>query len=198
MTSLPPDDDPLIALWQAAPKPDTQHLLRDLQRLNRLHRRLNRSVLAILFGISLLLIFEEATGRLSTHGALSAIWILGLAIGIIRQRRAQCNRSDALARDTVSLLKFMLARAKSDLFIARCLYAGAPCGAAVSFLVSRLLGIGPSPSSIAVSPQLRLIQTGAGVAALIVMIVTGAILARSRQLQVRELSEKLRSIQAGV
>ena len=62
MTALPPQD-PLIALWQTTPKPDTSHLLPQLQRLNRLHRRLNRTVLAIVCGIDILLIFEEATGR---------------------------------------------------------------------------------------------------------------------------------------
>jgi len=195
MSSLPPHD-PLVTLWQTAPKPDTQHLLQDLQRLNRLHQRLNRIVFAIMCGISLLLIFEEATGRVATHGTLSVIWILGLVIGIIWYRRARCNRSDALTLDTVSLLKFMIARAKSDLFVARCLYAGVPCGAVVGFLVSKLAGIGAPPSAIAVHGLLHLIQTAAGMAALIAMTVTGAILARSRRLQVRELSEKLRLIEA--
>jgi len=197
MTSLPPHD-PLITLWQTAPQPDAQHLLQDLQRLNRLHRRLNRIVFAILCGISLLLIFEETTGRVRTHGALSAIWILGLVAGVVWHRRARCNRSDALTLDTVSLLKFMIARAKSDLFIARCLYAGVPCGAMVGFFVAKLAGIGAPPSAIAAHPLLHVIQTGAGVAALIAMMVTGAILARSRRVQVQQLSEKLRMIQTDV
>ena len=195
MTSMPPDD-PLVALWQTAPKPDTQHLLQDLQRLNRLHQRLNRIVFAIMCGISLLLIFEEATGRLTTHGTLSAIWILGLALGVVLRRRARCNLSDALTLDTVSLLKSMIARANSDLFVARCLYAGVPCGAVVGFLVLKVAGIGAPPSAIAVHGLLHLIQTAAGMAALIAMMVTGAILARSRRLQVRELGEKLRLIEA--
>jgi hypothetical protein len=46
MTSSPPHD-PLVTLWQTAPKPDAQRLVRDLQRSNRLHERLNRTVLAI-------------------------------------------------------------------------------------------------------------------------------------------------------
>jgi hypothetical protein len=195
MTSLPPHD-PLVSLWQTAPRPDTQHLMQDLQRFNRLHERLNRTVFAILCGISLLLIFEEATGRVATHGALSVLWILGLVLGLVWQRRARCNRTDALTLDTVSLLKFMIARAKSDLLVARCLYAGVLIGAAVSFLVLKLAGIGASPSAIAGHAHLHLIQTGAGVAALIAMMVTGAILARSRHLQVQQLSEKLRLITA--
>jgi hypothetical protein len=195
MTSLP-SNDPLVTFWQTAPKPDTQHLLQNLQRLNRLHQRLNRIVLAIMCGISLLLIFEEATGRVSTYGTLSVIWILGLVIGVVWHRRSRCNRSDALTLDTVSLLEFMIARARSDLFVARCLYAGVPCGAVVGVIVAKLAGIGASPSAISANPHLHLIQTGAGMAALIIMMVTGVILARARRLQVQELSEKLRLIKA--
>jgi hypothetical protein len=165
-----------------------------LQRLNRLHRRLNRTVLAIVCGIDILLIFEEATGRVPSHGILSVIWTLGLVIGLIFHRRARCNRSDALTLDTVSLLKSMIARAKSDLFVARCLYVGVPCGAVAGYIVMKLAGIGAPPLANGISPHLRTIQTGAGIAALIVMMAAGAILARSRHLQVHELSDKLRSI----
>jgi hypothetical protein len=195
MTSLPPQD-PLVALWQTAPKPDTQHLMQDLQRVNRVHQRLNRIVFAILCGTALLLIFEEATGRVTTHGALSVIWILGLVLGVVWHRRARCSRSDAITLDTVSLLKFMIARAKRDLRIARWLYAGVPCGAVAGFLAVRLAGIGASPNAIAVHPRLHLIETSARVAVLIAMTVTGVILARSRRHQVQELSEKLRLIKA--
>jgi hypothetical protein len=193
MTSLPPQD-PLIALWQTIPKPDTGHLLQELQRLNRLHRRLNRTVLGILCGIGILLIFEEATGRVTSHGILSGIWTLGLVTGLVFHRRAQCNRFDALTLDTVSLLKSMIARAKSDLFVARGLYAGVPCGAIAGYIAMTLAGIGGSSPANGVSPQLRAVQTGAGIAALIIMMAAGAILARSRRLQVQELGAKLRSI----
>jgi hypothetical protein len=192
--TLPPHD-PLVALWQTAPKPDTHRFLQDLQRLNRLHRRLNRSVFAVVCGIALLLIFEEATGRVTTHGALSMLWILCMAIGIVWRRRARCNRSDALALDTVSLLKFSIARAKSDMFVARCLYAGVPCGALLGIVIVKVAGIGASSTASAAHPRLHMIQTGAGIAALIAMMATGAILARSRRLQVHELSEKLKSIE---
>src|ERR1700722_6583767 len=168
MTPLPPRD-PLVSLWQTAPKPDTQQLLRDLDRLKRLHQRLNRTLFAIMSGVALLLIFEEATGRIATHGALSAIWILGLAFALIRHRRARSNRSDALTLDTVSRLKSMLAQAKRDLFLARCLYAGVPCGAAVGFLVMKLADTGTSPP-VMVHPWLSLIQTSAGVAVLVAMM----------------------------
>jgi hypothetical protein len=185
MTSQPPND-PLVSLWQTAPKPDTHHLLQDLQRVNHLHQRLNRSVFAIVCGMSLLLIFEEATGRVTTHGALSVIWVLGIAIGIVWRRRARCNRSVAFALDTISLLKFLIARAKSDMFIARCLYAGVPCCALVGYIVATIMGISASPRAIATHPRLHLIQTAAGIAALIIMMVTGAILARAGRRQIRE------------
>jgi hypothetical protein len=193
MTSQPPQD-PFIALWQTTPKPDTSHLLPQLERLNRLHRRLNRTVLAIVCGIDILLMFEEATGRLPSHGILSLIWTLGLVIGLIFHRRARCNRSEALTLDTVSLLKSMIARAKSDLFVARCLYAGVPCGAMAGYIVMKLAGIGAPPLANGIGPRLRTIQTGAGIVALIVMMAAGAILARSRRLQVQELGDKLRLI----
>ncbi|WP_058186641.1 hypothetical protein [Terracidiphilus gabretensis] len=194
MTSMPPND-PLVSLWQTAPRPDTQHLVQDLQRLNRLHQRHNRSVLTIVCGIAVLLVFEEATGRLASHGILSGIWIAGVVAGLIWQRRARCNQLDALTLDTVRLLKAMIARAKRDLFEARCLYAGVPLGAAVGFAVSSFVGIRASESGIAAHPHLEIAQTGAGVAALIAMIAAGAILARSRRIQVRELSEKLKAIE---
>lgn len=194
MTSLPPRD-PLVSLWQTTPKPDTEQLMHDLQRLNRLHQRFNRTLFAILCGISLLLIFEEATGRVATHGMLSVIWILGLILGVVGRRRARCNRANAIALDTVRLLKFMIARAKKDLFLAQCLYAGVPCGAMAGFFVLKLAGGSASPSAIATHPHLRFIQTGAGIATLIAMMVAGVILARSRRLQVQELREKLRLIE---
>ncbi len=193
MTSLPPSD-PLVALWQTTPKTGTQHVLQDLQRLNALHQRLNRSVLAIVCGVTILLVFEEATGRLKSHGLLSVMWIVGLIIGVILHRRAQCFRSDALTLDTVSLLKTIIVRAKRDLFVARCLYAGVPVGALVGYVVTQAIGIGTSSAGFAPRSHLHWIQTGAGVAALIIMIVTGAILARSRRLQVQELQEKLKSM----
>ena len=195
MTSMPPND-PLVSLWKTAPEPDTQHLMQDLQRLNRLHQRHSRTVLAILCGIAALLVFEEATGRLASHGFLSVIWIAGVVAGVVWQRRARCNRLDALTMDTVRLLKAMIARATRDLFVARCLYAGVPGGAVVGYVVSRLAGIGGSGPARAVHPHLEMVQTGAGVAALIVMMVSGVILARSRSVQVRELNEKLRAIES--
>jgi hypothetical protein len=193
MTPLHPED-PLVALWQTIPKSNTRHLVKDLQHLNGLHKRLNRTVLAIVCGVDVLLVFEEATGRIASHGILSGTWTLALAIGLVCHWRARCNRSDALTLDTVSLLKSMIARAKSDLLIARCLYAGVPCGAAGGYIATKLAGVGGSPPTSGFNPHLRTIQTAAGIAALIVMMFAGAVLARSRRLQVHELSDKLRSI----
>jgi hypothetical protein len=180
--------DPFIDLWQSAPKPDTQDVLRDLERVNRLHRRFNQTLLAILTGTAVLLLFEESTGRLATHGALSAVWILSLVFGAAWRQRTRCHRTDALSLGTVRLLEFLISRAARDLFLARCLYAGAPCSAAATFLLLRTGGATiPGP--------LHLIQTIAGVAALLAMVTAGALLARSRSAQVRELRDKLRAIQ---
>jgi hypothetical protein len=194
MTSLPPPD-PLAALWQTAPKSDTSSLLQNLQHLNRRHQRLYRLVFTILCGTGLLLIFDAVTERSMTHAALSVIWILGLVLGVVWYRRARCNRAEAITFDTVRLLRFMIARAKKDLRIARCLYAGAPCGAVAGFIIARLTGFGASPNAIVVSRQVHLIRTGAAVATLITMMMIGLIVARDRRLQVQELTEKLRSIQ---
>lgn len=195
MNSIPPHD-PLVSLWQTAPTPDTQSLMQDLKRLNRLHQRLNRSILAIMCGIALLLIFEEATGRLASHGIISVVGIACVVAITMGQRRARCNRLDALTLDTVSLLKAMIARAKRDLTLARRLYAGVPLGAAVGGVAAKILGIHGSASARAAHPYLNLVQTGAGVAALVIMTTAGVILARSRSRQVGELSEKLRVIEA--
>jgi hypothetical protein len=195
MTSMP-SHDPLVSLWQTAAKPDTQHLMQDLQRLNRLHQRHNRTVLAIVCGFAVLLVFEEATGRLGSHGILSLLWIAVVVAGVLWQQRARCNRLDALTLDTVRLLKTMIARAKRDLFVARCLYAGVPLGATMGYVVSKLAGIGVSEPARAKLPHVELVQTAAGVAALIFMMVAGTVLARARSLQVRDLSEKLRAIES--
>jgi hypothetical protein len=195
MTSMPPHD-PLVSLWQTAPKPDTQHLVQDLQRLNRLHQRLDRTVLAIMCGTAILLIFEDATGRTGSHGFLSLGFIAVVVTGVLWKRRARCSRLDALTQGTISLLKAMIKRAKKDLFIARCLYAGVPLGATVGYLVSNYVGIGASSPVSASHPQLEMVQRIAHIVVLIVMIVAGFILARSRSVQVRELHEKLRAIES--
>ena len=193
-----PSNDPLVSLWKTAPKPDTQRLMQDLERLKQMHQRLMRTVVAILCAVSLLLIVAEATGRIATHGMLSVIWILGLAIGALWQWRARCTHIDALTSDTVSLLKFMLARAKSDLFLARCLYAGVPCGALFGALVTKLIREGGARPATMVHPALHPFLTGAGVAVLVAMVAAGFILARSRRLQVKVLAEKLRSAEAAI
>ena len=63
---------------------------------------------------------------------------------------------------------------------------------------SRLSPIGGSPSTHALHPRLQMLQSGAGIAALVAMTVTGAILARARSAEVRQLSEKLKSAEAGL
>jgi hypothetical protein len=63
------------------------------------------------------------------------------------------------------------------------------------YIVVKLAGIGALPSA-AVHTHLHLIQTVSGAAALIAMMAADAILARSRHLQVQELSEELRLIES--
>ena len=187
--------DPLVALWQTAPTPDPQHLLQDLQRLDRLHRRLTWTVFATLSAVSLLLIFEEATRNIPTPGWLSGVWVFTLVLGRVWHRRARCNRSDALALATVSLLRSMIARAKSDLTIARCLYAGVPCGALLGFLLMGRLGINPSPRALVTEGRFHLIPLVCGVAILAAMMIAGAVMTRSRRRQIQELERKLRLIE---
>ncbi|WP_321477700.1 hypothetical protein [uncultured Paludibaculum sp.] len=193
MTPQPPRD-PLIALWQTTPAPDTSHLLRDLERLKQLHQRLNRTIMAILLGFDLLLVFEEATGRLRSHGILSTLWTLGLALGLIYHRRTHCAPVNPLTLDMVSLLKNMIVRAKRDLLLARSLYLGAPIGAIIVYLVTRLAGISTSPLAIGAVPRLHAVQTAAGVAAILAMMVAGILLEHARRTQVQDLSRKLKLV----
>ncbi|MEI9970721.1 MAG: hypothetical protein WDO73_00985 [Ignavibacteriota bacterium] len=75
------------------------------------------------------------------------------------------------------------------------LYAGVPCGAMVGFAVMKFAGAGGSPHAAAVPSNLHAIQTGAGIALLVGMMVTGVVLARSRQRQVQDLNDKLQVLQ---
>jgi len=71
-----------------------------------------------------------------------------------------------------------------------------PCGAVAGGLAMKLAlvaGVAAAPSAGA---RLEMVQTGAGVAALIAMITAGFILARARGRQVRELCEKLRLLES--
>ncbi len=189
-----PSTDPLVALWQTAPKPDPDRLVRDLQRFRRMHRRLIGVIAGLLSGVTLLLMLAETTGRPATHGILSAIWILGLTIGTVWRWRARCGRIDAVTLDTVRALKWMLGRAKKDLWLARCLYAGVPCGALSGAFVSNLLHRGASPEA-ALRPAVSILSVS-GAAVLLFMMAAGFVLARSRRFEVKRLAEKLRSAEA--
>lgn len=162
-----------------------------------MHRRLKRVVAGILSGVSLLLILAEATGNPATHGILSAIWIVGLTIGAVWRWRARCSRINAVTLDTVSSFKWMLGRARRDLLLARCLYAGAPCGALIGAFVSYLLRHGASPRA-ALSPAPHLILRVAGLSVLLFMMAAGFVLARSRRSEMNRLAEKLRAAEAGL
>lgn len=191
-----PSNDPLVALWQTAPKPDPDRLVHDLQRFQRMHHRLVAIIAGLLSVVTLLLMVAETTGHPATHGILSAIWILGLTIGTVWQWRARCSRIDSVTLDTVKSLKWMLGRAKRDLLLARCLYAGVPCGALTGTLVSNLLQRGASPEA-ALHPAVSILSV-AGLAVLLFMMAAGFVLARSRRFEVKRLAEKLRSAESGL
>jgi hypothetical protein len=195
MTDLPPSD-PIVALWQTAPKSETRQLLQDLQRQDRMHRLFQRVLVTIVGAVSLLLLLEEITGRVATHGWLSASWILCLAAGLIWRYGTRRQPSGDLNLDTVTLLKSSIRQAQKDLFLARCLYAGVPCGAVCGFLVMQFAAQHGSALTLATDPTARMIQTGAGIIALVAMMVTGAVLARSRRIQARELSDQLKSMES--
>jgi hypothetical protein len=150
---------------------------------------------AIVCGTSLLLILEEATGRIATHGWLSASWIACLIAGVIWRYATRCHYSDVIDMDTVSLLRRSIRQARKDLFLARCLYAGVPCGALGGFLLMQLTLRHTSALTLVTDPTIRLIQAAAGIAALLAMMITGAVLARSRRQLARKLGENLRSLE---
>ena len=165
--------------------------VRELKHLHRLHRRQNRVILTIVCGIAFLLVFEELTGRLPSYGLISAIWIAGVICGVVWNRRARINRLDGMSSNTAGLLKAMISHAKRDLFVARCLYGGVPFGAIVGYFALLWVGVG-SPQLVRTGhPLLHMVQTGAGIAALALMMGAGIALARSRSRQVRELTDKL-------
>jgi len=170
--------------------------MRDLQRFQRMHRRPIGVIASLLSGVTLLLVLAETTGHPATHGILSAIWIVGLTIGTAWQWRARCSRVAAMTLDTVRSLKWMLGRAKRDLMLARCLYAGLPCGALTGTFVSNLLYQGASPEA---APRSAVsILSVAGWAVLLFMMAAGFVHARSRRFEVKRLAEKLRSAEAGL
>lgn len=186
--------DPLVALWQTAQRPDLGSLFQHIEHHRLMHRRFGKILVTIIGATSLLLILEEATGRLATHGWLSAAWLSCLGVGLVWRRRARCQRDGILNMDTVSLLKSALKQAKQDLFLARCLYAGVPCGAACGFLFMHFSANHPSIPQTAIEPTIRTIQTVAGVVVLSTMIIAGLALARARRTQVRTLGETLNAI----
>ncbi len=174
MTSDHDESDPFVALWLAAPQTESPSLLAAVKRADAAHRRLNLTIVTVLGGIAVLLSFEEATGRLASHGLLTAVWSLGLVLGILWHRRARGRLAGALIGDTTSLLGFVIRRARRGLFLARCLYAGTPLGALAGLVVTNAMGGGGRM----VSPGLAFVQTAAGVAALGLMIACGLVLAR--------------------
>lgn len=195
MTEPPhPSSDPFAQLWQSAPAPDTRQLMLDLQRLQKVHQRQNRVLIAILCATGLLLVFGAIALRSVSLGVVTSLWIAFVA-GIIWYQRARCRTVGALDLDTVSLLKRMIERAKRGLTQARRLYAGVPVAAATGALVTRMFLPGLALGGHAVHLWLTQIYTVASVIMLVVMVGAGLVLARARQSQLRELTEKLKAFE---
>ena len=184
------ESDPFIALWQTAPQPDTQGLVEAVKRADAAHRRLNWTLVALLSAITLIIAFEEATGRLRTHGAVTVLWSIALIAGFMRHRRATRRLSTALSEDTQSLLNLMLSRAKRGLRLARCLYLGTPIGAVIGWFIGGAIHINAAGTG-----WLSQLQTALGLAMLSTMMVSGLVLAGLRRRQVDDLSAKLRAFQ---
>ena len=184
------EPDPFIALWQTAPQPDTQDLIDAVKRADAAHRRLNLSLLALMALITLVIAFEEATGRLRTHGAVTILWSVGLIAGLLWHRRAGRRLSAALSEDTMSLLGLMIRRAKRGLALARYLYLGTPAGAVAGWFIGNAVHISAGGTG-----WLSHVQTAIGIVMLSVMMVSGLVLAGLRRRQVDELSARLREFQ---
>lgn len=184
------EPDPFIALWQTAPQPDVQAVLDAVKRADAAHKRLNWTLVALLSTITLIIAFEEATGRLRTHGVVTILWTVGLGAGLLWHCRAGRRLSVALSEDTLSLLNLMIRRAKRGLKLARYLYLGTPVGAVVGWFIANATHISAGSSG-----WLSLVQTAAGIAMLGMMMVSGLVLARLRRRQVDELSARLREFQ---
>jgi len=183
--------DPLARLWQSAPEPDTGRLMHDLRRLQKAHQRHKLTIICLLCATTLVLVFAEAVVRSVPLGVVTALWIAFVA-GAIWYQRVRCRAADALDLDTVSLLKRMIQRARKGLAQARRLYAAALVAAAAGWVATRTfmpdLGAG-RPSATA---WLHVTYTIASLALLVVIVSAGLLLARARQRQLRELTEKLR------
>ena len=192
-----PDIDPFARLWQSAPEPDTGQLMQDLRRLQKVHQWHNRIIVGVLCATALVLVFGEAIVRSVPLGIITGLWIAFVAGAIWYQRR-RCRTIDALDLDTVSLLKRMIKRAKKGLTQARRLYAGVPLAAGVSAVVTRMFLPNLGAGRPAVADWLNTTYMIACLAMLAVMVGAGLVLARARQSQLRELTEKLRLFEDGV
>ncbi len=192
-----PHIDPLAQLWQSASEPDTRQLMLDLKRLQKTHQWQNRIVVLILCGVALVLLFAAVALRSWGLGIITALWIAFVA-GAIWYQRARCSAADALDLDTVSLLKRMITRARRGLTQARRLYAGVPLAAGASAAVTRMFAPRLAFGGHAAAPWVTMTYTAACLIMLAVMIIAGLVMARARQRQLRELTEKLRSLEDGL
>lgn len=192
--------DPLVALWTTAPMPDAQKIVADVRRAQRMHDTLYRTVLGLCVLLALLFAFEEATQRIETRGALTIVWVLAIAGGVVWHQRSRARFVDALTLETPQMLSYMIARTKRGLTIARYLYAGTPLGALAGGAITWVAdgAFGWRQAGGAISPSLALIQTGAAAVTLLAMIACGIVLARMLHRQLRDLEGKLKDAEAEV
>ena len=184
--------DPLVALWQTTPNHDTEPLLRAIHRQQQMHRRMGAVLAAILASVTILLASEEATGRMPSHGWITGVWLIVLLLVGARWYRAKRHQHAAATMDTVALLRAMTRQAGADLFLARCLWAGVPLGAALGWTAMRWLAPNAPPeTTFSWFSQAR---TAAAIALLGAMILSGLVLERSRKSHLRDLTGKLRAI----
>ena len=191
------NSDPLAQLWQSGSKPDTQQLMLDLRRLQKVHQWQNRILILILCATTVLLTSVAVIQQSAGLGIFAALWIAFVAAAVWYER-ARCRAADALDLDTVSLLKRMIKRARRGLSQARRLYAGVPLAAAAGAIVMRIFTRGPALGQHGPQAWVTTTYTVASLILLAFMIAAGLVLARARQSQIRQLGEKLRSLEDDV
>ena len=192
-----PNSDFLAQLWQSGPKPDTQSLMVDLRRLQKVHQWQQRILIFILCATAVLLTSVAIIQRSAALGGFAALWIAFVA-GAIWYGRARCRAADALDLDTVSLLKRMIKRARHGLSQARRLYAGVPLAAAAGAIVTRIVTGGQAVGHHGPEAWVTVAYTVASLILLVFMVAAGLVLARARQSQIRQLGEALRSLEDDV
>lgn len=180
--TVQPDQD-LQALWASRPAPDPDALLAQLKRNNAEARRLNQIGLGVGIASGLFVIFSEIIGILTTRGALSVVMAVLILGSWLHYRQAKRRLSAAFSREPQAMVRFMIDRARSALFLARSMYSCQWIGLVAGFAASRLTRDGDR--DILIPDQVLGIIIVAVLAAFIAMTAYGVRLARRK---VREIA----------